>query len=285
MLQSGRGIRTNHYKEKTKKEAAQRGLIWIVAFCLSLIVGIFYWSQAFGMPTERYTFITQALLNVLIFAAIAVQAWIYQGQWNVMERQTGILARSVRAAEDNAAAAKAAADAAVTNIEMMVNKERAKIMIKMDGRPQIESLLKSGIQPFLKADFTIYCHGLTEAYISEARAMIEVTESSDPPRGNVVHSITLPAVIQPGSKRGYWVSTSEEVTRESIHTWKAFIHVYGFVKYRHVFSADPVETTFRYIWRVPPELVDLEENIPSDGLDQIAGFWEQIGTEEDNKET
>src|SRR5213595_1877133 len=116
----------NNKDQKDNRRFKPGGLLWIVACGLLLCIGVFYLSRSFDKRTEQYAFLAQSILNVLIFVAIAVQAWIYQGQWNVMERQTDILARSVRAAED---AANAAAKSADTAERTLILTERANIQM------------------------------------------------------------------------------------------------------------------------------------------------------------
>src|SRR5688572_4701832 len=53
------------------------------AFCLLVVVVIALFHPSLN---ERWKFGTDMGLNVLILFAIAVQAYIYRGQWEVMER-------------------------------------------------------------------------------------------------------------------------------------------------------------------------------------------------------
>jgi hypothetical protein len=55
------------------------GFWWIVLGAVILSGFAVYLSRAFSKETEQYTFIAQAVLNILIFAAILVQALFTAG--------------------------------------------------------------------------------------------------------------------------------------------------------------------------------------------------------------
>jgi hypothetical protein len=60
-------------RNRTQKRLQLEG---IILFGVVLCFGVITFAEAFDKPTERYTFITQSFLNVLILIAIAIQAWI-----------------------------------------------------------------------------------------------------------------------------------------------------------------------------------------------------------------
>jgi hypothetical protein len=72
--------------EPDHKPFLPRGLWYIVAGGVCLFGILYYLSRAFSLVTDRYAFIAQGGVNILIFLGILVQALIYRRQWDAMER-------------------------------------------------------------------------------------------------------------------------------------------------------------------------------------------------------
>ena len=157
---------TNDKDQKHHSRFRPRGLVWIMAFGIVLCIGVFLLSRSFDKRTEQYTFLAPSILNVLILIAIAAQAWIYEGQWNAMERQTSILNRSVKAAEDSAKAAKTSADA-------LINSERAWITVEISP-PKLESNEDIGAVKWMHVVFNFGNSGKTVARITDVRGRFHI---------------------------------------------------------------------------------------------------------------
>jgi hypothetical protein len=78
---------------KKKKNVLNSGMkrIFIFGAGLLIVLLIFTFAQAAG----RIPFFTENLLSLLVLVAILVQAYIYGGQWRVMQRQWIAMRRSL----------------------------------------------------------------------------------------------------------------------------------------------------------------------------------------------
>lgn len=72
-------------KRSQNKVFFRAGFYWIAAGAVILITVVIYYSRVFSTLEAQYTFIGQNVLNVLIIAAITVQALIYRRQWDSMQ--------------------------------------------------------------------------------------------------------------------------------------------------------------------------------------------------------
>lgn len=68
---------------------------WILAGTIVLLAGLFIVSHTFNDTLIRINFLTVNTLSILVLAAIAVQAFIYHRQREVMEKQWEIMERSL----------------------------------------------------------------------------------------------------------------------------------------------------------------------------------------------
>jgi hypothetical protein len=66
----------------------------IVAGCI-LVLALLFLSIYLPYLTERVKFFTVNLLSLLVLAAIAVQAYIYRKQWEVMQGQLGVMRETI----------------------------------------------------------------------------------------------------------------------------------------------------------------------------------------------
>lgn len=85
---------SNH---QDRKPFLPSGLWYIVATGIGLFSILYYLSRAFSITTEKYTFLVLGGANILIFAAILLQALIYSRQWAVMQEQRDITTIAERA--------------------------------------------------------------------------------------------------------------------------------------------------------------------------------------------
>jgi hypothetical protein len=212
------------------------------------------------------------------------QSTSIQAQATTMQQQSAILEKSVRAAESNAnaaqanaEAAKAGAETAKENIEIQVNKERARISIQVDDAFKIQT------GPLLnEVAYKILIHGTSPAFIIESIATAVVGDSTDIPAGSLEVPMLLPPVVNPtteGTSKTAFVFPSaqmEKVDVDSINAKRKFVHFYGKVKYRDVFGRERL-TKFRYMWTVTDFL--------RIGSASFYSYWLKAGTEDENSET
>ncbi len=221
----------------------------------------------------------QAYWAFTLFLAIvgALQAYLLWGTMRVferqalqMERQTGILAKSVALAEVSAETAK-------QNIDMFVSRERGHLRVELlplewppaPGSP--------------KLSYKVMLYGATEAYISGSCARAEVTDSPEAvDDGHWWPAMTIPQVITPNDRvveaqvQGIFPKlTLEQSDIDAIDAGKKFIHFRGFIKYNDVFGAERT-TRFRRMW-------ELSKVRNADGT--RSGHWSKRGSQKDNSET
>jgi hypothetical protein len=186
-----------------------------------------------------------------------------------MERQTGILEKSVILAEKNA-------DTARQNIEMFVNRERGHLRVELMP-------LQWPPAGTLRVTYRVTLHGATEAYITSSCARVEIADSPEPKDdGQWWPAMSIPQVITPDNRtqeaqvQGIFPrSNLDQSDIDAIDAGKRFIHFRGFVKYNDVFGAERW-TRCRRVW----ELAMLRN---PDG--SRSGHWSKRGGAKDNSET
>jgi hypothetical protein len=194
-----------------------------------------------------------------------------------MTVQSGILQQSVGVASDAAKAAQDSADAANTSIELVINKERARIMIA-----EPEKLHALAVDSFVTVEFKLRFHGTTPAYEVKAKVSCSLSESRDSTTSFQSHGIhELPTVVSSSdiksSYRDYlWQPLKlDEKTLDRINKWDLFLHFAGIIKYQD-FMEQPRETAFHYRWNAP-------DSSPN-SLRRLAfpEGWVEVGGEKEN---
>ena len=171
------------------------------------------------------------------------------------------------------------ADLMERQIEASINRERARIRVKLEElklEPLLEDRLLHG------ARYKVELHGPSSAFILDTLAYAYVSSSPEPEYSKVNPPMGLPpeTVIKPEVPVIELVThilpnlnlSPSEIERE-VRQWRSFIHFHGFIKYRDVFDREH-ETRFRYIWHV----TDRAGGTPF-------SYWKKCGTEDDNAET
>ena len=89
-----------HKIDKKKAEILDPGMkrIFTLGIVVLFLLLIFTFAQASG----RLPFFTQNFLSLLVLVAIAIQAYIYRRQWEVMERQGNEIERQSKQAREHA---------------------------------------------------------------------------------------------------------------------------------------------------------------------------------------
>lgn len=207
----------------------------------------------------------------------AAQMAIMQNQAEATRDNANMAREGAAATKANAEAAKLNAEAAKAMLDLIINKERARIRIALDALD-----LSPGIWPAHAVKFALRLHGPTEARIIDKGAEVLITDSPDPPAKGHMMPISLPEVMttdNPLLERstyfpGFRIDDAE-VNR--IHDRKRFVHFRGFVRYKDIFEKER-ETVFQYLWIVTdlPVIGEPEKRY---------SYWQKVATASDNVET
>ena len=232
---------------------------------------------------NRWTILLTAVIAVcafLQFWAIVGQIVVYRGQSKLMAEslkeiriqagqmgtQTGILEKSV-------AAAQASAIAAQTGVDVIINKERARITVAITG-------MKIEKDTIAEVYFTLTCFGPTPAFVKDFWIGCETTESLNYVAPKTRMPISLPSPLNASVlSKSIWVMDKlqfEPQDIENLNEGRLFIQVSGFVTYRDVFGVRDRETKFCVICKATDYI----------GLDgRKTKMWLKNGPEEANSET
>jgi hypothetical protein len=177
----------------------------------------------------------------------------------------------------NAVAAELAANAAKDNIELLISKERARLVVDLDD---LELSPHRGIY---EVRFKVSILGTTPAFIVDTKCAAYVVpeewvaheETSDRIM-LALRSIpsTIPINSQPIEEFAILFLANEENSTAIIAEVEArrlFVGIRGVIVYKDVFDRER-KTPFRYVWR--PSLIS-----------GIGGEWMKCGTPEENKAT
>ena len=207
-------------------------------------------------------------------------------QLAIMQSQADATRENAMRAKEGADAAKANAEAAKLNavasaamLELIVNKERARIRVEM--KPLDLTFTGIGVNA---VEYTVRLYGTSEARVLESGAEVSVDSSLEPDnRNGYMMPAGLPEVLTPVNpvheKSTFFMSASSlnPVLVDRIRERKAFVHFRGFIKYRDVFDKER-ETKFLYLWNVTEWVV-----IGKQG--ELYSYWAKCGKEGDNIET
>src|ERR1019366_8210877 len=116
------------------------------------------------------------------------QRILMRKQWGEMSAQTASLKEYV---EETKKIARSTAD----NVQIIINKERARIRVEVSGDPKL--FPHDAVGHINELAYTIFCDGSTPAFITKSWANLKVTDSKNPssPFPNIPMSI--PAVLHP----------------------------------------------------------------------------------------
>jgi hypothetical protein len=193
------------------------------------------------------------LVGALQFIALVVQSIVFyctlaaiRGQLTAMKEAGAQTDKLIGRAAEQAKATQDSADAAKTSLEMLISKERARIWIE----PAPLDLDKER-----SVEYKLSFHGTTPAFILDAQAGTDITDSPDPATGwerLSLPMVPIPRQITPQTPLDAMphltISMSEEDV-EAIRGGTKFFHFRGFIKYRDVFDRER-ETSFCYCWNV-----------------------------------
>lgn len=237
----------------------------------------FTWYLVFVGSLQVVALLVQAFVFWRTLKKIEIQA-------NIMQDHAVHLQNLATAARDNAIAAKKGAEASNENVEMFINKERARLRVELKPLS-----LSPKPHPIYVVDFTVAIDGPTSAYIVETGCAgyflpLALIGSEEAGSAIMFSLHLLPKVISPNTvpieQFTIFYFDSEGDSKKIISEIRGdrlFVEVRGYVKYKDVFDRDH-EVRFRYVWKfwAWPSLPDNAER---------SGQWEKSGSSEDNKET
>jgi hypothetical protein len=202
----------------------------------------------------------QAIVMGLTLWMIRVQADIMRVHAAHLEGLEIAAENNAKAASDNAAAARAIAEATVKNIEIFITKERARIRIEGTELTLVSMAVRSGPFPRESAHikFKIICHGSSTAFILNSYTNVWVSESAEVPSAYTFRDpMSLPKTVGPNIEIPHWVPIDPEM--DSVLDQSAtpgtqnrfFIHFRALIRYIDVFQTDTQwEMESRSVWNV-----------------------------------
>jgi len=164
-------------------------------------------------------------------------------------RQTNLLVVYTAATRRSLRAATRSANAARDNVNLVINKERARILV---GQLQPLSLT---VGAPLRVEFRLSYYGSTPAFDVTSEIQVALSESRDSfektPFPN--HISELPSIVLPESPTAVFRDfllkpiPLDTITAQRIDRGEIFVHVQALVKYMDFFDR-PRETAFHYQW-------------------------------------
>jgi hypothetical protein len=193
-------------------------------------------------------------------------------QSRVMDEQLKLMADQLSALKDTARAASSSAAAAKENVDLIVQKERARLRIEL-----APFYLNFGAPS--PANFAIQHKGSTDAFVLDSQVALYVSDSRDPdPRLEGGKPMPIPSAITAQdpvvlAQDVLHPFTEEEIDR--IRQLKSFVHFTGYIRYKDVFDGNH-ETRFNRVWSIAQM-----DNFGT----QPFTYWEHCGGADENRET
>jgi hypothetical protein len=200
------------------------------------------------------------VFNLLLVIVGGFQIWLLfrtfgaiKRQADNMDRQTGILEKSAKAASDNASAAEA-------NTRTLRNLERPWVLVRMEpvemAISDLELLDHPAQQMSLK--YTIRNYGRSPAWVTKHWSGVKILPLPSDISENPLYlpiersvDIELSEFYEPGKRRGNTIPIPYSLIFKLIKR-SAFLYIYGCIVYRDVWG-DSHETHFSFFYHVPPD--------------------------------
>jgi hypothetical protein len=212
-----------------------------------------------------------------IAAVVATFLLVGVGVWGVLVA-TITLKEIARQATETARAAKATED----NTAHTVKKERAIIQVEAMNIPASPAC-NLPPPPYDVVAYKVFNRGLTAAKIMYAYAIVDISETHQSCSGEYSTFSNGSFGLNLGS---FFSPTSDGVTRYAVSEvrfdWdvingrKKYVHFWGKVNYRDLFSEEDRETGFHYVWWIDSQRL-------ADG--STFGQWLERGGEKENYQT
>lgn len=203
-----------------------------------------------------------AVVGVLQILTMVWQAWLLKQtrgdvhtQANWMKTQAGYMKDQTKILGKSVAAAQSSADAAKDQIQMVKDKERARLEIEID-----EFIFKPNIKPFFlqKVNWRVRLHGQSEAFIIKKRMIACIGEPDEHPMFNFgVYEMAIRDVITPSERFAYGScmisptsATIDDVgglDLNSLKEKKAILYCAGHITFKDVFG-DTWTLPFKRRW-------------------------------------
>jgi hypothetical protein len=178
-----------------------------------------------------------------------------------------------------------AGKAALVQIQMVKDKERARLRVEMQPLDFVPlEMFGANVYP---VRFKLCLEGVTQAYILEQRAFAGICPAdSFPETPPFTFPLNLPSVIVPrkkplksfaflaSAKKDSQIITIEAQDIERIKNCKSAVYFIGSILYRDVFGGR-WRVNFKQKWR--------SQKLPED-LAELQGGWESYGSEKENGE-
>jgi len=167
-------------------------------------------------------------------------------------RQTGLLVVYTAATRRSLRAATRSADAARDSVNLVINKERARILLGSLAP------LNLTVDAPLKAEFSLLYYGSTPAFDVTSEIRIAISESRESfektPFPHGIHD--LPSIVFPKNITVVFNDfllrpiPLDRTTAQKIDRSEIFVHIQAIVRYIDFFDR-PRETAFHYQWNAP----------------------------------
>lgn len=201
------------------------------------------------------------ILGLVTLIVLCVYAW-----------RVHSLAKSSRL---SAEAAKSSAEAGLAQIQLMIDKERARVFVVPSEEPMS---MQSNRDYSGKQQFTILNVGATPAINVAVRYRGIATDSEKEPQtsGGSQDRASVQDVIAANSKEDTWLAFESAFRDGLVPRAEYYIHVWGEATYNDVISSDLRTTRFRYLMKLTPS---------RDGYHVFDGTWVKFGLPDDNRTT
>jgi hypothetical protein len=212
-----------------------------------------------------------------IAATISTYLLVFIGCWGVI-----VAIKSMWAMKEAATATADAAKAARDNIEHTVKKERAIIQVEAMNIPASPDC-NLPLPPYDVVAYKVFNRGLTAAKITYAYAIVDISDTHNSCSGeystfrNADFDLNRGSFFSPNSDGVIRYAISEvPFDWNAINDRRKFVHFYGKVNYRDLFSEEDRETGFHYVWWIDSQRL-------ADG--STFGRWVERGEEKENYQT
>ncbi len=214
----------------------------------------------------------QVILLCWTLRVIHIQAGEMKRQRGWMRRQWAEMSQQTVFLKDYVAETKKIAKSTADSVQIIINKERARIRIEVSEDP----ILPNGEHPINELKFKVFCDGSTPAFIVKSSANLKVTDSKSPSTPSSYNiPMRLPTVLHPSidglEKAAIIWQLFDQALGPQLLAQKLFLHFYGIIEYTDAFEISR-STRFRYLWAI--------RDSPFYGGHQ--GYWIKNGGEEEN---
>jgi hypothetical protein len=262
----------------------------VLVVCTALIVIVGGFQILFLWQTVRATSDNAKAAKAGAQAASA-NAQAVEAQGGTLKETLAAIKSQVDLMRDQTKAAQDAAKAAADNVELIIDKERARLIIRLDDNPidRFKGLpddkgmpvvdLEGSRVHFDSIKIVVSQHGPTTAFNVDGVYRVAFLPSADPPAVEHMRQMNfLPTLI--GKSEPIPLEFEFDITEsvlEGIQNEEIFVHFFGEITYEDIFGRKH-RTPFRYRW-------DVDWEPSEDGDREDTSDWTRCGPPEDNAAT